>query len=213
MEASGAPRPARSMSAQVAVRASAVARRRRSQPNGIWGMALFLASEITIFGTLLSSYFYLDFEAHRWPPAGIKFPETLYPSVAAGWLFVATVPMWLASRAARSGNRTLTLWSLAAGFLAQAGYLTAQVILFRHDLLEFSPKGSAYGSIYFTILATHNAHVVLGLALDLAVIWFILMRGLTNYWLIGVRGLAMFWYVVAFLEVPVLLTTLSPSFH
>jgi len=213
MEASPARQPPRSMSAQVALRAAAVARRRRSQPNGIWGMALFLASEITIFGTLLSSYFYLDFEAHRWPPAGIKYPETLYPSVAAGWLFVAMVPVWLASRASRAGRRTATLWALAVGFLAQAGYLTAQVILFRHDLLQFSPKGSAYGSIYFTLLATHDAHVALGLALDLALIWFILLRGLTNYWLVGVRGLAMFWYVVAFLEIPVLLTTLSPSFH
>jgi heme/copper-type cytochrome/quinol oxidase subunit 3 len=93
----------------------------------------------------------------------------------------------------------------------QAGYLAVQVLLFRHDLLQFSPKKTAYGSIYFTLLATHHAHVVLGLALDLAVIVFIMLRGLSNYWLIGVRALALFWYVVAFLAVPVLLTQLSPS--
>jgi cytochrome c oxidase subunit 3 len=211
MEASGARQPTRSMSAQKAVAAARVERRRRAQPNGIWGMALFLASEITIFGTMISTYFYLDFEANRWPPAGIKPPGTLWPSVATAWLVLATVPMWLASRAARAGNRVATLWAIGLGLAMQACYLAAQVVLFRHDLLDFSPKKTAYGSIYFTLLATHHAHVALGLALDLALIWFVWLRGLNNYWLIGVRGLAIFWYVVAALAVPVLLTQLTPS--
>jgi heme/copper-type cytochrome/quinol oxidase subunit 3 len=211
MEASGARQPTRSMSAQSAVAAARVARRRGAQPNGIWGMALFLCSEITLFGTLLATYFYLDFDAHRWPPAGIKPPDTLWPSVATGWLALATIPMWLAARAARSGNRVLTLWSIALGVVMQAAYLALQVILFRHDLLDFSPQKTAYGSIYFTMLAAHHAHVVLGLALGVALIWFVWLRGLTNYWLVGVRGLAIFWYVVTFLAVPVLLTQLTPS--
>lgn len=211
MEASEAPQPTRSMSAQGAVAAARVARRRRAQPNGIWGMALFLCSEITLFGTLLATYFYLDFDAHRWPPAGIKPPGTLWPSVATAWLVLATIPIWLASRAARAGNRVSTLWAIALALVMQAAYLAGQVLLFRHDLLEFSPKKTAYGSIYFTMLAAHHAHVVLGLALDLALIWFIWLRGLTNYWLVGVRALAIFWYVVAFLAVPVLLTQLTPA--
>jgi heme/copper-type cytochrome/quinol oxidase subunit 3 len=211
MEASGAGQPTRSMSAQAAVSAARVARRRRAQPNGIWGMALFLCSEVTLFGTLLATYFYLDFDAHRWPPAGIKPPGTLWPSVATAWLVLATIPLWLASRAARRANRTGTLWAIAVGLAMQTGYLALQVILFRHDLLDFSPKQTAYGSIYFTMLAAHHAHVVLGLALNVAVIWFVWLRGLTNYWLVGVRALAIFWYVVAFLAVPVLLTQLTPS--
>lgn len=211
MEASGARQPPRSMTAQKAVAAARMARARRAAPNGIWGMALFLCSEVTVFGTLLATYFYLDFEAHRWPPAGIKPPGTLWPSVVTGWLVLATVPMWLASRGARAGNRTGTLWAITLGLAMQACYLAAQVILFRHDLLDFSPKKTAYGSIYFTMLAAHHAHVALGLALDLAVIWFVWLRGLTNYWLIGVRALAIFWYVVAFLAVPVLFTQLTPS--
>ena len=210
-EASGAPQPTRSMTAQSAVTAARVARRRRAHPSGVWGMALFLCSEVTLFGTLLATYFYLDFDAHRWPPAGIKPPGTLWPSVATGWLVLATIPIWLASRAARAGNRILTLWAIAAGLAMQAAYLALQVILFRHDLLDFSPKQTAYGSIYFTMLGAHHAHVVLGLALDLALIWFVWLRGLTNYWLVGVRALAIFWYVVAFLAVPVLLTQLTPA--
>lgn len=188
-----------------------VAQRRGAAPNGIWGMALFLCAEITLFGTLLATYFYLDFQAHRWPPAPIKPPETLYPSLATTWLVLAVVPIWFASRAARSGNRPLILWSMGVALVMQAGYLAAQVLLFRHDLLQFKPNQTAYGSIYFTMLAAHHAHVVLGMALDLALIGFIIARGLTNYWLVGVRALAIYWYVVVLLAVPVLLTQLTPS--
>jgi len=191
--------------------AASVTARRRALPNGIWGMLLFLCSEITIFGTLLATYFYLDFDARRWPPAGIKPPEVLYPSLATGWLLLSVMPMWLASRAARRGERNLTLAAIALGFLMQCGYVAAQAILFRHDLLQFSPKATAYGSIYFTLLGTHHAHVILGLFLDVGLLWFVATRGLTNYWLTGVRGLALFWYVVAGLAVPVVLTQLTPS--
>jgi heme/copper-type cytochrome/quinol oxidase subunit 3 len=131
--------------------------------------------------------------------------------VASGWLLLATVPIWIASRASRAGNRATTLRSIAVALLMQAGYLAVQVLLFRHDLLQFSPQKTAYGSIYFTILAAHHAHVILGIALGLALIAFVLLRGLSNYWRVGVRALALYWYVVAFLAIPVLLTQLSPS--
>ena len=52
---------------------------------------------------------------------------------------------------------------------------------------------------------------MVGLGLGVAVLWFVAVRGLTNYWLIGVRALAIFWYVVAGLAVLVLLTQLSPA--
>ena len=172
--------------------------RRIAQPNGWWGMALFLCAEVTLFGTLLATYFYLDFDAPRWPPAGIKPPEVLLPSIATGVL-VAT------------GQRSRTMWLLALGMVVQCCYLAAQVLLFRHDLHDYSPKATAYGSIYFTILAAHHAHVLLGILLDGVVLAYVALRGLTNYWLIGARGVALYWYVVSVLAVLVLLTELSPS--
>lgn len=187
------------------------AERRRALPSGVWGMTLFLCSEVTIFGTLLATYFYLDFDAPRWPPAHIKPPAALWPSVATAGLVLSTIPMWIASRAARRGNRPVVLWMIAAGLIVQCCYLAGQVLLFRHDLLQFSPKATAYGSIYFTMLAAHHAHVVVGLLLDVALLWFVAVRGLSRYWLVGVRALAIFWYVIAGLGVVVLLTQLSPS--
>jgi heme/copper-type cytochrome/quinol oxidase subunit 3 len=210
MEA-GAGRATRSMEAQRPPTAGFVERARVAQPNGWWGMVLFLCAEVTLFGTLLATYFYLDFDAPQWPPAGIKPPLVALPLVATGVLVSTSVPMFLAARAATAGIRRTALLLMALAVVVQCCYLAAQVLLFRHDLNQFSPQDTAYGSIYFTILAAHHAHVLLGILLNVAVLWFVAARGLTNYWLIGVRGMALYWHVVNAVAVLVVLTQLSPS--
>jgi cytochrome c oxidase subunit I+III len=201
----------RSTRADGAPAAALVARRRRSAPNGVWGMALFLCSEITIFGTMISTYFYLESDDKVWPPAGIKPPSVTLPLVATAVLLLTSVPMFLASRAARRGARPAVLSLVSLALVIQCAYLAAQILLFRHDLNQFRPQDTAYGSIYFTLLATHHAHVLLGLLLDVVVLVYVAVRGLTNYWLIAVRNLALFWHVVNGIAILVVLTQLSPS--
>jgi len=89
--------------------------------------------------------------------------------------------------------------------------VAAQAVMFHSDLDKFSPQDTAYGSIYFTLLGVHHAHVLLGLVLDAGILWQVVKSGLTNYWLIGVRGLAVYWYVVNFLAILVVLTQLTPA--
>jgi heme/copper-type cytochrome/quinol oxidase subunit 3 len=191
--------------------AAGVAEARRAQPNGWWGMALFLCAETTLFGTLLATYFYLDFRAAHWPPPGIKAPSVVLPFVAAAVLVATSAPMWLAARSSRAGRRARAAWLILLALGVQCCYLAVQALLFRHDLRQFVPSQSAYGSIYFTILATHHAHVALGALLDIGVLWQLSRRGLSNYWLIGVRALALYWYVVSVLAILVVFTQLSPS--
>lgn len=201
----------RSTEADGGAGAGAVARRRRSAPTGVWGMALFLCSEITIFGTLLATYFYLNFDAPRWPPAGIKPPSVTLPLIATGVLILSGIPIWMASRSARAGARARVVGFVLFALAIQCCYLAGQILLFRHDLNDFRPQDTAYGSIYFTILAAHHAHVLLGILLDAVILAYVALRGLTNYWLVAVRGLAIYWYVVIVLAVLVVLTQLSPS--
>jgi cytochrome c oxidase subunit III len=184
---------------------------RRSAPSGVWGMALFLCAEVALFGTLIGSYFYLESSDKIWPPHGTPRPEVLLPVLATAYLLVTLIPIHLAARASRQGRRGRTIAAIALGLLCQCGYLAWQIVLFTDDLHKFSPQQSAYGSIYFTLLAVHHAHVLLGLALDLALIWQLVAKGLTRYWLIAVRNLALYWYVVGGLAVFVLFTQISPS--
>jgi len=185
--------------------------RRRALPNGVWGMAVFLASEATIFGTLIASYFYLRFTSPEWPQGGIAAPSVALPLALTAALVITVVPMGLAATAARAGNVRATWLLVAAALVVQSAYLAAQILSFLHDLDSFSPSTNAYGSIYFTLLATHHAHVAVGIGLDLWLLGRLARGGLTPYRVTAVRAIALYWFVVAALAVAVVATQVSPS--
>src|SRR5204862_445892 len=85
------------------------------------------------------------------------------PLVLTGFLVVSTVPMTAAVRAARAARRRAAWWLVAIASALQGTYLGLQVNLFVDDYHKFTPSQDAYGSIYFTLLGVHHAHVALGL--------------------------------------------------
>jgi heme/copper-type cytochrome/quinol oxidase subunit 3 len=173
-------------------------------------MALFVATEATLFGTLIASYFYLRFKHPGWPLGGIEPPKVALPLALTGALVLSAIPTYLASRAASAGRAGAILRWIAIALAVQVGYLAVQIVLFSDDLSKFGPRDNAYGSIYFTLLAAHHLHVLVGILLS-GWIAVRVARGLTNYRLIGVRAIAWYWYFVAALGVAVTLTQLSPS--
>ena len=201
---------ARSTDATTTGEVVAVARARRTLPNGLWGMLLFAATEGTLFGTLIGTYFYLRFRSAQWPPAGIEPPSVALPLSLTGALVLTTVPILLAVLAARRGRVGVTWALIALATIVQGGYLAWQIVLYADDLGRFSPDDSAYGSIYFTLLGAHHAHVAFGLLLDL---WILvrLATGLTNYRLITIQAIAVYWTFVNLLAILVVATQVSPS--
>jgi cytochrome c oxidase subunit III len=187
-----------------------VALARRSLPNGWWGMLLFVAAEATLFGTLIASYFYLRFQAATWPPPGIEPPAVTLPLVLTAVLVATTAPVLGAWRSVRAGRGGGACALIVAATLVQAGYIVAQALLFEKDLRSFSPRGSAYGSVYFTLLGVHHAHVIVGILLNIGVLTR-LLGGLTSYRTIGVRTLALYWSFVSTAAIAVVLTQLSPA--
>ena len=187
-----------------------VARRRRAFPNGWWGMALLIATEATLFGTMIATYFYLRFQVVSWPPAGIEPPKVALPLALTGALLLTSAPMFLAVRAARAGRPHAAVAWIVPALLVQGGYLAVQIVLYLDDLSKFGPQDTSYGSIYFTLLMTHHIHVFIGILLNLW-IGYRLLGGLTAYRLTGVRGIALYWHFVNLAAVAVVLTQLSPS--
>jgi cytochrome c oxidase subunit III len=200
----------RSMEATSGGSAARVERRRLAMPNGWWGAALFIATEATLFGTLFATYFYLRFNTTQWSPPGVPEPKVTVPLILTGVLVASTVPVFLASRAARAGNARLTWLLFLVALVIQGGYLGVQMHEFLSDLDKFSPHGSAYASIYFTLLGTHHAHVAVGMLLEL---WVLakLLGGLTGYRLVGVRVAAFYWYFVSVAAIGVVLTQTYPA--
>jgi heme/copper-type cytochrome/quinol oxidase subunit 3 len=178
-------------------------RGRIARANGWWGMAVFVASEATLFGTIFGTYFYLRFRNAQWPPDGIPDPEVVVPVILTAVLVATSLPVQLAFSRARAGRVSAARWLLALALVVQAGYFAMQMNLFLDDLGKFGPGESAYGSIYFTMLGAHHAHVVLGMLLELF-LFLRLLRGLTNYRLIGLQTTAFYWHFVNVLGLCVL---------
>ena len=182
----------------------------RAQPNGWWGTAVFLSSEAALFGSVIGTYFYLRLTSEEWPQGGIAAPAAALPLALTAVLVASCVPLWLASRDARRDRRGAALAWIGLAMAIQAGYLAVQIVSYTGDLGDFSPTTNAYGSIYFTMLGLHHAHVVAGLALEA---WLVLRLagGLTSYRIVAVRAISLYWYVVAALAVAVVATQVSPS--
>ena len=183
---------------------------REAKPNGWWGIALFVATESTLFGTLIGSYFYLRFNNLQWPPPGVPEPKVAVPLVLTGVLLATSLPLQVAVSAARGAHRLRAWWLVALALFVQTGYFAMQVHLFADDLAKLRPQGSSYASIYVTLVGADHAHVFVGLLLDL---WLLarLATGLTNYRLVGLRVVTFYWHFVNVLTVAVVLTQLSPS--
>jgi heme/copper-type cytochrome/quinol oxidase subunit 3 len=171
-------------------------------------MALFVATEATLFGTIFGTYFYLRFQDPAWPPHGVPEPEVAVPLVLALVLAATSVPVQGALRAARAGRVARARWLLVVAIVVQAGFFAMQTSQIENDLAKFTPQGSAYGSISFTMLGAHQAHVVVGLLLEL---WLLakLARGLNRYRLVALQSTAFYWHFVNVLALLVVGVQLS----
>ena len=193
-----------------AAEAVRIEQRRAAYPNGWWGMTIFGASETMLFGLLLGTYWYLRFRAVHWPPPGIESPKVALPFALTAVLVASSVPIQLASQAARTGRLGAARGALTVALVTQASYFAVQIHLFLADLDKLTPQQRAYGSIYFTLVGAHHAHVAVGLLLD---VWLLLrlVGGLTTYRVNGLRATAFYWHFVNALAVLVVLTQVSPS--
>jgi cytochrome c oxidase subunit III len=194
--------------AQVPAQAST---RRRSQPSGILGMVLFLCAEAMLFAGLISSYFYLDFRARAWPPAGVAHPQTLSPSILTAVLVATSLPMAVAARRASARQLGGTVTMIVLALTVQCGYLAYQLHSFVGELHTVKPHASSYASVYTALLGLHHAHVLLGILLDLGLLFWLAIGGLSHYRATAVRAIALYWHVINVIAIAVLFTEISPS--
>ncbi len=173
---------------------SAVAAR-RGAGLAVWGMAMFVASEATLFGTFVGTYFYLRFKNPHWPPVGTPEPRVVVPLILVAVLSTTSVPMQLAARAAKTGRVAATRLLIAVALLVQSGYLAYELHDLQDQLQRSHPQDNAYTSIYYVLLGADHAHVFLGLLLD---VWLLgkLVTGLTTYRLNAVQAVAFYWHAV-----------------
>jgi cytochrome c oxidase subunit III len=185
-------------------------RARLGPPAAWWGMLILIASEGMLFAAFIATYYYLRFTSPEWPQGGLPAPKVLVPLILVGCLVATSVPMQLASLAARAGRLAATRLFLLGALLVQAGYFAYEVHDFQDQLRKFDIGRNAYSSIYYTLLGADHAHVALGILFDL---WLLgkLATGLTTYRANATQAIAWYWHAVNLITLVVIGTLLSAN--
>ena len=137
-----------------------------------WGVIMLSLTEAVMFINLLYSYIYLWSISPEWPPGDITPPELWFTVIRSVALLSSSLTIWRAEKAIKRGERgRVWAWTVATVALASF-FLVTHIYEFTKIPTEFTWYDHAYGSLYYTILNFHGAHVLVGI-----VIWlFILVR-------------------------------------
>lgn len=182
--------------------------RRQTLPAAWWGMAMFICSETVLFACMISTYFYFRFRSPVWPQGGVAPPELIQTLVPPLCLVLTTVPMFLASAAARAGRLAMTRLYVVASLVVQCGYIAFEIRDYNNELRTADITRNAYTSIYYTLVGADHAHVLIGIVFSLWLLWK-LSRGLNRYRTNATLAIAWYWYFANAATLAVLGTILS----
>ncbi len=126
------------------------------------GMVMFLGSEIMLFGSFFTSFFYIRFTHHPWPPPGLDIPKKP-TGINTAILISSSFTMHWALVSIKRNNR----FGLVVGlFLTLAMGLTFLALQIHEYLsLNFAPHTNAFSSGFFALTGLHGAHVFVGATL------------------------------------------------
>jgi heme/copper-type cytochrome/quinol oxidase subunit 3 len=181
---------------------------RAARPKGWWGVVVFVATEATLFGTLVGTYVYLRLHNAHWPPPNVTKPPLLTPTLLTAALLATSIPMHIASRAAGEGRRRVAWRATVVAFAVQLVYIVWQLHDYVHTVHVYDPQQSAWASVFVTLLGADHLHVLAGVLLSA---WFVLRISsrLTRYRIVGLQATAFYWHAVNVITLVVLVVQLS----
>jgi cytochrome c oxidase subunit 3 len=130
------------------------------------GMFLFIASEVMLFGSFFTAYFFVRVSGDTpWPTPGHHLPVYV-AGVNTVILVTSSFTMHWALQAIKRGNRAGLQAGLTLTFLLGLTFLLTQVR--EYSRIGFAPYTDAFGTIFYCLTGLHGAHVFVGLTLLLA---------------------------------------------
>jgi cytochrome c oxidase subunit 3 len=132
----------------------------------VLGMFLFIASEIMLFGSFFTVYFFDRVVNHgvdgHWPP-----PQFHRPIFVAGLntliLVTSSGTIHWATTSAKRNNRAGMQAGLVLTFLLGLTFLITQVI--EYHRIGFNTSDTSFAATFFGLTGLHGAHVFVGLTI------------------------------------------------
>jgi cytochrome c oxidase subunit 3 len=128
------------------------------------GMLLFIASEIMLFGSFFTAYFFVRVVngVDEWPPPPFELP-VFVAGVNTAILLTSSFTMHWALQSIKRGNRAGLQAGLVLTVALGLTFLLTQVR--EYSRIGFAPHDGAFGSVFYGLTGLHGAHVFVGLTL------------------------------------------------
>jgi cytochrome c oxidase subunit 3 len=129
----------------------------------ILGIFLFIASEVMLFGSFFTAYFFVRVvNGTPWPTPPFHLP-VFVAGVNTAILVTSSFTMHWALQSIKRGNRAGLQAGLVLTFLMGLTFLLTQVR--EYSRIGFAPRDGAFGTIFYCLTGLHGAHVFVGLCL------------------------------------------------
>jgi cytochrome c oxidase subunit III len=159
------------------------------------GMLLFIASEIMLFGSFFTIYFFDRVVAGpaEWPPPPFKLP-VFVAGVNTVILVTSSFTIHWALQGIKRGNRAALKAGLVLTIALGLTFLLTQAR--EYSRIGFAPHDGAFGSTFFGLTGLHGAHVFVGLT----ILTFVAIRAFRGHFTPGehhgVEIAGIYWHFV-----------------
>jgi cytochrome c oxidase subunit 3 len=129
----------------------------------VLGMLLFIASEIMLFGSFFTAYFFIRVSGtDPWPLPPFHLP-VFVAGVNTAILVTSSFTMHWALQSIKRGNRAGLQAGMVLTFFMGLTFLLTQVT--EYARVGFAPHDGAFGTIFYCLTGLHGAHVFVGLTI------------------------------------------------
>ena len=129
----------------------------------VLGMLLFIASEIMLFGSFFTAYFFIRVSGDDpWPLPPFHLP-VFVAGVNTAILVTSSFTMHWALQSIKRGNRAGLQAGLVLTFFMGLTFLLTQAT--EYARVGFAPHDGAFGTIFYCLTGLHGAHVFVGLTI------------------------------------------------
>jgi cytochrome c oxidase subunit 3 len=164
---------------------------------GMFGMVLFIASEIMLFGALFAGYFYVRNQAVVWPPEGVHELNATIGGALTLLLIISGVFAHIGVIGAKGGNQGMFIGGMAVAILLGSIFIAGQAYEWLNLMDEgLTAKSGVYGSTFYVMTGFHGAHVIAGLAMLAVVFVRAFWRDFTPRRHLFVDASALYWHFV-----------------
>jgi cytochrome c oxidase subunit III len=159
------------------------------------GMLLFIASEIMLFGSFFTIYFFdrVVKGPAEWPPSPFHLP-VFVAGVNTIILVTSSFTIHWALQGIKRGNRAALQAGLVLTIALGLTFLLTQVR--EYSRIGFSPQDQAFGSTFYGLTGLHGAHVFVGLT----ILTFVAIRAFRGHFTPdhhhGVEIAGIYWHFV-----------------